>query len=147
MLYIALTRPIADFVIALGNDGRVVSQGSLDKALKEDSALYEELRAEVDELAKADQVVDDQKPDEPKGDSDGKLVVAEEIQEGRVGWSACEFVTPSTWLPSADYDCSETVPGEHVQLLLVLLGDLYLHTGIYERSSKLLSEWRDILLN
>ena len=72
------------------------NQERLDKALEEDSALYEELRAEVDELAKADQVVDDQKPDEPKGDSDGKLVVAEEIQEGRVGWSACEFVTPST---------------------------------------------------
>ena len=88
-----MTRPIADFVIALGNDGRVVSQGSLEKALKEDSALYEELRIEVDELAKADQVLDDQNPDEPKRDSDGKLVVAEEIEEGRVGWNACEFLT------------------------------------------------------
>ena len=86
---IALARPIADFVVALGNDGRIISQGSLDKALKEDDQLFEELKAEVDEMAKAEQEVDASgKDEETLRPGDGKLIVAEEIGEGRVGWKA-----------------------------------------------------------
>ena len=88
---IALARPIADFVVALGNDGRIISQGSLDKALKEDDQLFEELKAEVDEMAKAEQEVDASgKDEETLRPGDGKLIVAEEIGEGRVGWKARE---------------------------------------------------------
>ena len=73
---IALTRPIADFVVALGNGGLVVSQGSLDQALREDTELYEELKAEVENLAKADLEVDKPTADDTMTPEDGKLVVA-----------------------------------------------------------------------
>ena len=92
---VALTRPIADFVVALGADGQIVSQGSLDKALKEDRELLEELATEEQELEKAEQELD--KPIIEGADTgknvdktDGKLVVAEEIGEGWVGWNARE---------------------------------------------------------
>ena len=90
----ALTRPIADFVVALGHDGCIVSQGSLDKALQQDAELYEELKDDVDNMAKADQVIDDNKiSDLEVTNKSGKLVVAEEISGGWVGWSSCESDT------------------------------------------------------
>ncbi|KAH9929008.1 P-loop containing nucleoside triphosphate hydrolase protein [Epithele typhae] len=88
---VALTRPIADFVVAVGNDGRIASQGSLDKVLQEDA----ELKDEVEVLARADQEID---VPEASGEAaadlskkDGKLVVAEEIGTGRVGWGALQL--------------------------------------------------------
>ncbi|KAI0705524.1 P-loop containing nucleoside triphosphate hydrolase protein [Earliella scabrosa] len=104
---VALTRPIADFVVALGADGQIVSQGSLDKALKEDRELLEELATEEQELEKAEQEVD--KPIVEGADTgnnvdktDGKLVVAEEIGEGWVGWNALRMyfrnTAPVAWI-------------------------------------------------
>ena len=89
---IALTRPIADFVVALGNGGLVVSQGSLDQALREDTELYEELKAEVENLAKADLEVDKPTADDTMTPEDGKLVVAEEIEEGHISWKARKYL-------------------------------------------------------
>ncbi|PIL29209.1 ATP-binding cassette transporter [Ganoderma sinense ZZ0214-1] len=84
---VALVQPIADFVVALGNDGRIVSQGSLERALKEDSELLEELKTDEDTTKHVNYDVDTvQVGRQPK--KDGKLVVAEEIGEGNVGWNA-----------------------------------------------------------
>ncbi|KAI1792393.1 P-loop containing nucleoside triphosphate hydrolase protein [Ganoderma leucocontextum] len=81
---VALVQPIADFVVALGTDGRIVSQGSLDRALKEDRELLEELKADEEAIKNADDKIE-----KPKvGGQDGKLGVAEEIGEGHVGWNA-----------------------------------------------------------
>ncbi|RPD53734.1 P-loop containing nucleoside triphosphate hydrolase protein [Lentinus tigrinus ALCF2SS1-7] len=99
---VALTRPVAEFVVALGTDGRIVSQGSFDKALKEDQELQAELAAEKEELDKADEEIDT--PPLEGEAKDGKLVVAEEISVGRVGWKAFMLyfgnVAQSTWIPA-----------------------------------------------
>lgn len=88
-MYIA--KPIADFVIALGTDGRVASQGTLSKALSKDKKLAAEINQEQKAADKAEHTVD-QTTVEPEGEaqkSDGKLIVAEEISEGHVSWAAC----------------------------------------------------------
>ena len=81
-------RPIADFVVVLGGNGRIASQGSLDKALEEDHELLDELKADENELARADSEVGSSKVGGQDA-KNGKLVVAEEINEGRVGRNAC----------------------------------------------------------
>ncbi|KAI0373552.1 P-loop containing nucleoside triphosphate hydrolase protein [Pilatotrama ljubarskyi] len=84
---VALVRPIADFVVALGADGRIASQGSLDKTLQEDRELLDELETEEEQLKQAEQELE--KPELVQNNAPkGKLVVAEEVAEGRVGWDA-----------------------------------------------------------
>lgn len=89
---VAMASPIADFVVSIGADGRILSQGTLSKALASNKKLSAELKEESDEIRKADDEVDATEPDEPAKKGDGKLVVAEEIAEGHVGWPACELI-------------------------------------------------------
>ncbi|KAF9029722.1 hypothetical protein BDZ89DRAFT_1065204 [Hymenopellis radicata] len=89
---ITLCEPIADFVVSI-KDGRIVSQGSLSEALKSDETLQEETKVEEEIIAKADQEVDEDSSspthneDSAKKPS-GQLIIAEEIDEGHVSWSA-----------------------------------------------------------
>ncbi|KAI0758967.1 P-loop containing nucleoside triphosphate hydrolase protein [Fomes fomentarius] len=86
---VAMVSPIADFVVGMGSDGQILSQGSLSSALARDSKLLAEIEEEQKELEKADQEVDLDKPeDEAAKQSAGKLVVAEEIESGHLGWEA-----------------------------------------------------------
>ncbi len=90
-----MASPIADFVVSLGMDGRVQSQGSLSKVLAKDDKLAEELAEAREEIKKAENEVDHVEPDDenaPKK-ADGKLVVAEEISEGHVSWTARKSFT------------------------------------------------------
>ncbi|KAJ3801154.1 hypothetical protein GGU11DRAFT_770568 [Lentinula aff. detonsa] len=90
---IAVTRPIAGFVVAI-KEGRIESQGTVLEALGRDSVLAEEARKEQQVIDKAGDKVDEQFPvEEPK--TDGKLIVAEEIQEGHVNWSAVKMYLTS----------------------------------------------------
>ncbi|KAE9395907.1 P-loop containing nucleoside triphosphate hydrolase protein [Gymnopus androsaceus JB14] len=90
---IAITRPIAGFVVAL-KEGRIESQGTVSEALGKDPVLAEEARIEQQVIDKTGEEVDDQRPpEETKGD--GKLIVAEEIQEGHVSWSAVKMYLTS----------------------------------------------------
>ena len=86
---VAMTSPIADFVVSLGSDGRVLTQGTMSKALATSKTLTKGLRAEEAELHKAEEIVDGQVPEVPESKS-GKLMVAEEVAEGHVSWSARE---------------------------------------------------------
>ncbi|OSD04422.1 multidrug resistance-associated ABC transporter [Trametes coccinea BRFM310] len=94
---VAMASPIADHVVSLGTDGRIASQGTLSKVLAKDEKLLAELSEEEKELKKADAEVDHVDPDDeaaPKK-ADGKLVVAEEIAEGRVSWPALRLYLSS----------------------------------------------------
>ena len=79
--------PVADFVVSLGQDGRILCQGTLSEALKSNKALLKEVKAEEGEVAKADETIDDVLPEIPEGKG-GKLILKEEIAEGHVSWSA-----------------------------------------------------------
>ncbi|RPD70679.1 P-loop containing nucleoside triphosphate hydrolase protein [Lentinus tigrinus ALCF2SS1-7] len=88
---VAMVSPMADFVVDIGSDGRILSQGSLSSALSRDSKLLKEVEEEQKELEKAEQEIDKVDENEKAGEgqkSSGKLVVAEEVEEGHVGWKS-----------------------------------------------------------
>ncbi|KAI0650859.1 multidrug resistance-associated ABC transporter [Trametes meyenii] len=94
---VAMASPIAGFVVSLGTDGHIASQGTLSKVLAKDKKLAEELSEEQQEISKAEHEVDHVEPDDetaPKK-SDGKLVVAEEIAEGHISWPALKLYLSS----------------------------------------------------
>lgn len=113
---IALASPIADFVVSLASDGHILSQGTLSKALAKNKKLANELKEEVDELKKAEGEIDFEEPStdteaETKPKSDGKLIVAEEVAEGHVGWPARTSIVPgllSALLINSIYQSSST---------------------------------------
>ncbi|KAJ7123848.1 P-loop containing nucleoside triphosphate hydrolase protein [Mycena crocata] len=83
---VALAAPIADFTISVGLNGRILSQGSVADALQHDLVLANEANADLQVI---EQVVDAEPAEaklEPK--TDGKLILAEELQLGKVKWSA-----------------------------------------------------------
>ncbi|KAI0365043.1 P-loop containing nucleoside triphosphate hydrolase protein [Pilatotrama ljubarskyi] len=86
---VALVSPVADFVVDMGSDGRILSQGTLASALERDSDLLQVIKEEQKEVEKAEDEVDPEKPEEAAAKQNaGKLVVAEEVEDGHVGWSA-----------------------------------------------------------
>ena len=89
-----MVSPIADFVVSMGSDGRILSQGSLLSALERDSKLMQEMKEEQEEIRMAEGEIDaedeDKFEDEATKQVAGKLVVAEEMEDGHVGWSASE---------------------------------------------------------
>ena len=88
-----MVSPIADFVVDVGSDGHILSQGTLENALAHDSELLKDMEHEVEALQKADQNAEtngEKAEDTNTQSSSGKLVVAEEIEEGHVGWTACK---------------------------------------------------------
>ncbi|KAJ7668054.1 multidrug resistance-associated ABC transporter [Mycena rosella] len=82
---VALTRPIAQFVVTLGSDGRVGSQGSISEVVKRDSKFTVQIREDQKILDKPPPAID------PSAPVTGKLIVAEEIQEGHVNASALKM--------------------------------------------------------
>ncbi|KAJ6603499.1 P-loop containing nucleoside triphosphate hydrolase protein [Mycena vulgaris] len=82
---VALTRPIADFVVTFGSDGKARSQGSVSEIAKRGS-LAAQIRKDQQVLDKTQQEID---PIDPVAKpADGKLIIAEEIQLGHVSASS-----------------------------------------------------------
>ncbi|KAF9526532.1 multidrug resistance-associated ABC transporter [Crepidotus variabilis] len=77
---VALASPIADFIISIGLDGKIVTRGvDLTAALSDDPALAVEV-----EKDKEAQEISKQNLKEPALPTNGKLVLAEEVAQGRV---------------------------------------------------------------
>ena len=68
----------------------MVSAGPVSEELAKDHVLVEEVKGEQAALDKHDSEVD---PPAPGAESkaDGKLIVAEEVEEGHLSWKACEY--------------------------------------------------------
>lgn len=71
----------------MASDGRILSQGSVSEAVNLDKKLAKEMKAEEELLKKADDEVDES-ADAVNKPADGKLIIAEEVEEGHVSWSA-----------------------------------------------------------
>ena len=107
-----MTTPIADFVVSLGIDGRIASQGSLSTILAKDKKLSAQVAKENEVIEKAEHEIDPEGVDkEAKKNRDGKLIVEEEVPVGHVTWAASMLNYDSSLLYS-DYLASEIVPGE-----------------------------------
>ena len=84
-----MTTPIADFVVSLGTDGRIASQGSLSTILAKDKKLSAQVAKENEVIEKAEHEIDPEGVDkEAKKNLDGKLIVEEEVPVGHVTWAA-----------------------------------------------------------
>lgn len=124
---VAMASPLADYVVSLGMDGRVASHGSVSDAIASSPELVENI---PDEEKKIDQ----EGPDATAKQTDGKLIVAEEIAEGHVSWDACNCHLPSGYTP-------ETHPVCKVQLFFKALGGSHVFLfWIFFVSGLLLSE-------
>ncbi|THH29810.1 hypothetical protein EUX98_g4362 [Antrodiella citrinella] len=85
---VALAAPVADFVVALGADGRVVSQGSLSSALAKDKKLESEVNKERQAIELEEQVIEEVTTGEAVTKPKGQLIVEEEVALGHIGWPA-----------------------------------------------------------
>lgn len=82
---------VADFMVSLGTDGRVIGQGHIDDVIRSNPRLKAEVEKDQELERKAADTVDeiDSAKEEGPGftrKSGGKLMVAEEIAEGHIGW-------------------------------------------------------------
>lgn len=92
---ILLCKPIADYVISLGRNGKVVSQGTVDEALKKNTSLKAEVEAEEAAMQREEEVEalegsDDSSTKKPET---GKLIVEEEMAIGHVTWASGTLLT------------------------------------------------------
>jgi hypothetical protein len=90
---------VADFVVSLGIDGRIHSQGSISDAIVDHEQLKEEVTMDKEISGKAEETLDIDYDAEvvkagDKKKNAGKLVVAEEVDEGHVSTSAGECSQP-----------------------------------------------------
>ncbi|KZT36414.1 P-loop containing nucleoside triphosphate hydrolase protein [Sistotremastrum suecicum HHB10207 ss-3] len=97
---ILLCTPIADYVISLGPNGKIVSQGTVDEALKKNHALKAEIEAEKDALRREEEVEalegsSDDVDTSEKSAKAGKLIVAEEMAIGHVTWASVNLYISS----------------------------------------------------
>lgn len=89
---VALAGPIADFVVAMAPHGRIATQGSLARVLEDNYKLSKQMTEESKEIQEVEKEIDavDLGAADHKSNG-GKLILDEEISEGHVSWSACEF--------------------------------------------------------
>lgn len=87
---LALTAPIADFVVSLSGDGRIRSTGSLKGALTADQTLSDAVQLDMKEVHQAEQGNNHESKMDDVQSAGGKLIIEEEMAEGHVAWSARE---------------------------------------------------------
>ncbi|KAH7922933.1 hypothetical protein BV22DRAFT_1197033 [Leucogyrophana mollusca] len=85
---VAMASSVAHFVVSLGSNGRVLSQGSISDAIAKDDRLAAEVAKEQEAIEDEAEVIDNEPEIKTETKGDGKLVVAEEILEGHVSWAA-----------------------------------------------------------
>ncbi|KAF8594046.1 hypothetical protein BDV93DRAFT_529547 [Ceratobasidium sp. AG-I] len=85
---VAMVGEVADFVVSLGPDGRVTASDNISDALRFNPKLQAEVKLEKEIETKSVQTID--KPNVNNGSRipDGKIMVAEEVALGHVGWPA-----------------------------------------------------------
>lgn len=85
-----MVRPLAEFVVSIGSDGKVVAQGTVPDVpgLGSGQSVLEALEKNIDEIATAKEILGT--PDVPKPIN--KLILAEEIEVGHVGWKSGMFI-------------------------------------------------------
>lgn len=104
-----MVAPIADFVVSLGSDGQILSQGTMSEALAKNSKLRQEIAKEKaleekveQQEAEIEQLEGEEGKVQKKADGDGqegakkdgKLVVEEETAEGHISWDSRKCVDP-----------------------------------------------------
>ncbi|KAF7290261.1 Multidrug resistance-associated ABC transporter protein [Mycena indigotica] len=135
---IALTRPIADYIVTFGSDGRIQAQGTVSELSKRGSVMAQieaAVAEDAEQLDKQQEVIDPKVPEDNKPKSgDGKLIVAEEIQMGHVSSAARKSFTSR--MPVKMY--FSAMGGKHpVMFFVILYGSL-----LFNQSFVILRTWQ-----
>ena len=93
---IALATPVAKFVVSIGPDGFIRTQGmEIQDSLEHDAELAAGAHRDREALTHANEKYN-ASPNAPKAKAvDGKLVVAEEIAEGHITWKSLKLFVRS----------------------------------------------------
>jgi hypothetical protein len=73
---VALTTPVASFVVAMGSDGRIISQGSPSETLLQNKALAKEVKHEQEAIELEDGLEDDEEDEDKKATAKGAKVLS-----------------------------------------------------------------------
>jgi len=89
---IALTKSLAELIVSVSAEGIVTSRGQdLSAVLASEPTLQADFR-HGEEMIEADEaLIDPPSEDKAERKVNGKLILAEEIQEGNVGWKSIAF--------------------------------------------------------
>lgn len=81
--------PLSHFVVSLGLDGKVVSQGTIAEVMSKHTTLQPQIARSIAlEEEQIDSPVDRQSNRKEIPQASGKLMTTEEKAAGRVGWPA-----------------------------------------------------------
>lgn len=84
---------ISEFVVSLGSDGQILSQGTISDALEKNLNLKLDVAKEIEIEEKAEEEIDSDQINLQK-EAEGKLILEEEVAEGHISWAS------STWYPN-----------------------------------------------
>lgn len=79
-----MVQSLADFAVSIGTDGKIVAQGTIPEVLGADKVMSKRMQQVEESIEMAEEEME--KPAAPQ--SGGKLIVAEEIEEGHVSWQS-----------------------------------------------------------
>ncbi|KAH7906916.1 P-loop containing nucleoside triphosphate hydrolase protein [Hygrophoropsis aurantiaca] len=85
---VAMASSVAHFMVSLGANGRVVGHGSISEVIEQDDKLAAEMAKDQEIVDRESETVEADALIKTEVTADGKLVVAEEILVGTVGWPA-----------------------------------------------------------
>ncbi|KAG5644694.1 hypothetical protein DXG03_007917 [Asterophora parasitica] len=88
---VSMVAPISKFVVSLGSDGQILSQGTILDALAKNSELQLEVALEKVAEQKAEEEIDGQEAEETRKEAQGKLILEEESGEGHISWESGEW--------------------------------------------------------
>ncbi|KAF8956143.1 P-loop containing nucleoside triphosphate hydrolase protein [Flammula alnicola] len=88
---VSMAAPISEFVVSLGSDGQIISQGTISDALAKNLKLKLEVAKDNEIKEKAEEVIDDGQEAEVRKESEGKLIVEEESGEGHISWESIKM--------------------------------------------------------
>ena len=87
-----MVAPIADFVVSIGSNGQILSQGTIADALALNRELKQEVAKEGEMEAKAEGEIDATTAVDTRKEADGKLIVEEEVADGHISFSSGESI-------------------------------------------------------
>ncbi|KAJ1305460.1 hypothetical protein OPQ81_000470 [Rhizoctonia solani] len=93
---VAMVGEVADYMVSLGINGRVVNQGLVSEVLLANARLKAKVEKEQQIEEKAAQAIEEiapveEYPDNPTKKGSGKLIMEEEVAIGHVGWPALKL--------------------------------------------------------
>lgn len=78
---------ISEFVVSLGSDGQILSQGTISDALEKNLNLKLDVAKEIEIEEKAEEEIDSDQINLQK-EAEGKLILEEEVAEGHISWAS-----------------------------------------------------------